>query len=236
MAASAQSLHKANAGAWLRLGQSSLGKKYVMAVTGLGLYVFVVVHMLGNLQIFLGPEKLNAYAQALKSSPLLLWPARLGLLTVGALHITTAIQLALANRRARPVAYSQGKPAASSFAARTIVVGGLVILAFILFHLAHFTLGFVDASYLTLERAGRHDVYGMMIAGFSNPLASLFYIFAMGLLMLHLSHGVSSVFQSLGLRSKKSFGLLDKLAKASGLLILLGNCSIPLAILAGLIK
>lgn len=234
MAASAQSLQASSAGALARLWRSSLGKKYVMAITGLGLWVFVIIHMLGNLQIFLGPEKINAYAAVLKANPAILWPARIGLFLIAALHILTATQLVRANSRARPIGYEFRKPVASTFANRTMLMSGLVILAFILFHLAHFTLGWINPQLLRLEDAqGRHDVYRMMIAGFSNPAVSIFYIVSMGLLLSHLSHGVSSTFQSLGLRSKKTFGFFDKLAKISALLIFLGNSLIPLAILFG---
>ncbi len=238
MAASLESLPASSAGLLLRLWQSSLGKKYVMALSGLGLYLFVIIHLLGNLQIFAGPVKLNAYAHTLKASPLVLWGGRLGLLTLVTLHITVAIQLTLANRRARAQNYSVGKPVASTFAQRTILISGLVMLAFILFHLAHFTLGLVEPQYLQLQDplTGYHDVRRMMIEGFSNPLVAVFYIVSMGLLLLHLSHGVSSTFQSLGLRSKQTFGFFDKLAKVSGLLLFLGNSAIVLAILLKVIR
>src|SRR5215831_6201293 len=232
MAASAQSLQIPPVGSLRRLWRSSLGKKYVMAITGFGLWVFVIVHMLGNLQIFLGPIKINAYAALLKATPALLWPARAGLLFIATLHVVTATQLVLANRRARPIGYEFKKPAASTFANRTMWISGLIIFAFILFHLAHFTFGWVNPQFLRLEDAwGRHDVYRMMIDGFSNPLVSIFYIISMGLLLSHLSHGVSSLFQSLGLRSKKTFGFFDKLAKISALALFIGNSLIPLAIM-----
>lgn len=232
MAASAQSLQASPAGALARLWRSSLGKKYVMAVTGFGLWVFVIIHMLGNLQIFLGPEKINAYAALLKATPALLWSARIGLLFIAVLHVVAAAQLVLANRRARPIGYEFKKPVASTFANRTMWISGLVIFAFVLFHLAHFTFGWVNPQFLRLVDAqGRHNVYQMMIAGFSNPVVSIFYIVSMGLLLSHLSHGVSSLFQSLGLRSKKTFGFFDKLAKISALALFIGNSLIPLAIL-----
>ncbi|HKE02904.1 MAG TPA: succinate dehydrogenase cytochrome b subunit [Blastocatellia bacterium] len=234
MAASAQSLQIPPVGSLRRLWRSSLGKKYVMAITGLGLWVFVIIHMLGNLQIFLGPSKINAYAALLKATPALLWPARAGLLFIATLHVLTASQLVFANRRARPIGYEFKKPVASTFADRTMWISGLIIFAFILFHLAHFTFGWVNRQFLRLEDPeGRHDVYQMMVAGFSNPLVSTFYIISMGLLLLHLSHGVSSLFQSLGLRSKKTFGFFDKLAKISALALFIGNSMIPLAILFG---
>src|SRR5262249_30645947 len=193
---------------------------------------FVIVHMLGNLQIFLGPEKINHYAALLKSNPALLWPARIGLLFIGTLHVLTAEQLVRINRRARPVGYTFKKPVASTFANRTMLLSGLVIFAFILFHLAQFTFGWVDPQLLRLEDLqGRHDVYRMMVNGFSNPLVSIFYLVSMGLLLSHLSHGVSSAFQSLGLRSKKTFGFFNKLAKISALALFIGNSLIPLAIM-----
>ena len=237
MAASAQSLRVSQVGALQRLWRSSLGKKYVMAITGFGLWVFVIIHMLGNLQIFLGPGKINAYAALLKANPALLWSARAGLLIIAILHVTSATQLVLANRRARAIGYQFKKPAASTFANRTMWISGLIILAFVLFHLAHFTFGFVNPQFLRLEDAeGRHDVYGMMVEGFSNPLVSVFYIISMGLLLSHLSHGVSSLFQSLGLRSKKTWGFFDKLAKITALALFIGNSLIPLAILLGWVR
>lgn len=238
MAASAERLQKlSSAGILMRIWQSSLGKKYIMAVTGLGLFGFVIIHMLGNLQVFIGPDAINSYAATLKSNPLILWGARLSLLAIVSLHIVSALQLSKINRQARPVAYANSKPVASSFANRTILISGLIILAFIIFHLAHYTVGVVDPALLRLEDAqGRHDVYRMVITGFSNPAISIFYIVSMGLLLLHLSHGVSSLFQSLGLRSKKTFNVFDKFAKGAALILFAGNCAIPLAILAGVIK
>ncbi|HKE04810.1 MAG TPA: succinate dehydrogenase cytochrome b subunit [Blastocatellia bacterium] len=234
MAASAQSLQISPVGSLQRLWRSSLGKKYVMAITGFGLWVFVIIHMLGNLQIFLGPSKINAYAALLKATPALLWSARAGLLFIATLHVLAASQLVLANRRARPISYEFKKSVASTFANRTMWISGLIVFAFVLFHLAHFTFGWVNPQLLRLEDfEGRHDVYQMMVAGFSNPLVSIFYIISMGLLLLHLSHGVSSLFQSLGLRSKKTFGFFDKLAKISALALFIGNSMIPLAILFG---
>lgn len=208
-----------------------------MALTGLGLFLFVIVHMLGNLQIFLGPDSINSYAEFLKSKPALLWTARAGLLLLAVLHVTAAIQLALANRAARPVGYVDNKVVGASFATQTILFSGIIILAFIIYHLSHFTIGLTNPSYLQLRDIyGRHDVYRMMIEGFSNVGASVFYIVSMGLLCLHLTHGVSSLFQSLGLRRKAYFPAIDRFAKISALVIFLGNCFIPIAVMTKLIK
>lgn len=237
MSASAQSLRPSSIGLLLRLWQSSLGKKYVMAITGLGLFGFVLVHMIGNLQFFGGPTLINEYAETLKSKPPVLWGARLALLAMVVLHITAGVQLARANRQARPMGNAGGKVLASTLANRTILISGLIVFAFIAFHLAHFTIGWVNADYMTLaDSAGRHDVRAMMIAGFSNPIISIFYIVSVGLLCLHLSHGVASTFQSLGLRSKKTETNLKTLAKIAAVILFLGFCAIPVAVMTGLAK
>jgi succinate dehydrogenase / fumarate reductase, cytochrome b subunit len=237
MSVRAQNLQHSGVNPLLRLWHSSIGKKYVMAITGLGLFIYVIVHLAGNLQIFIGADQINAYAFSLKSTPLLLWSFRLGLLAIFIFHITAAIQLAVANRRARPIANRKYQVVASSFSTRTILLSGLIILVFVIFHLSHFTFGFVNPDYLELtDEMGRHDVYRMMVKGFSNPLISIFYIGSMGLLLLHLSHGVSSIFQSLGLRSKKSVRFFNTFARVSALVVFLGNSSIPLAILLGWIR
>jgi succinate dehydrogenase / fumarate reductase cytochrome b subunit len=220
-----------------RFYRSSLGKKYVMALTGFALFGFVIAHMAGNLQIFLGRDSINAYAAFLKSKPELLWAARLGLLAVAVLHVTAAIQLAAQNRRARPVGYNDNKVVASSLAQRTILMSGLIILAFIIYHLLHFTFGATNPEYLGYhDPDGRHDVYRMMIAGFSNIWVSVFYIVAMGLLCLHLSHGVSSMFQSLGLRRRAITRSINLFAKTMALVIFIGNVAIVVAVLTGLVK
>ncbi len=158
----------------INLFKSSLGKKYIMAVTGLALFVFVIGHLLGNLQIFLGRDAVNTYAAFLKSVPELLWGARLGLLAMVGLHIWAAIQLTVANRSARPIGYADLRPSGASYASRTMIWSGLIVAAFIIYHLLHFTVGWVDPSFKELEETlvdgtTRHDVYAMLIAGFSKP-------------------------------------------------------------------
>lgn len=221
-----------------RLFRSSLGKKYLMAISGLLLFLFVIAHMAGNLQLFLGPEPINAYAKFLKSTPELLWAARIGLLVLAILHITTAVQLVMENRAARTERYGYRRPpVATSFASRTIAISGLIIFAFIVYHLLHFTFGVTNPEFMGLEdRQGRHDVYQMMVAGFSNVWVSVFYIVAMGLLCLHLSHGVGSLFQSLGLRNQTYVRLIHRFSKAAALVIFIGNASMPIAVLAGIVK
>jgi len=221
---------------------STLGRKYIMALTGLGLFGFVVAHLLGNLQIFLGPEAINRYGSFLKSLGEILWAARIALIVMVVLHIWAAIKLSAENRAARPVGYGKYKPVGSSYASRTMLMSGLIIAAFIIYHLLHYTalikeinLTGTDFSQLQDEK-GRHDVYRMMVLGFQQPMVSIFYVIAIALLSLHLSHGVSGMFQSLGLRSKNYKGLIDGLAKFMAIALFAGYVSIPLAVLFGIVK
>jgi succinate dehydrogenase / fumarate reductase, cytochrome b subunit len=221
-----------------RFFNSTLGKKYIMAITGFLLFGFVVVHLLGNLQIFLGsPTPINEYAHFLKAKPAILWGARLGLLAVALLHVVTAYQLVARNRAARPVKYGAGKaPVAASLSSRTTAISGTIVLIFIIFHLLHFTIGVVDASLLALEINDMHNVYGMMVQGFSNPFVSAFYLIAMALLCMHLAHGVSSMFQSLGIKNGAYDTAINRFAKIAATIIFLGNSAIIIAVITGVIK
>ena len=220
-----------------RIFQSSLGKKYIMAITGMLLFLFVIAHMLGNLQIYLGKEVLNAYGHFLQSNVELLWPARIGLLVLAILHIVTVILLVRENRAARAVAYDNTKYYGASFASQAMVFSGLIVLAFIVFHILHFTVGVIQPESMQFkDLEGRHDVYKMMVSGFSNPGISMIYIICMGLLSLHLTHGVSAMFQSLGWKKRAFANAIDKFAKISALVIFIGNCTIPVAILLKYVK
>jgi succinate dehydrogenase / fumarate reductase cytochrome b subunit len=225
--------------------QSSVGKKYVMAVTGLVLFLFVIGHLAGNLQIFLGREAINRYGAFLQSNPELIWPARLGLLLMVGLHIWSATQISLENKAARPVAYEVYQPVGSSYASRTMLMGGSVVFVFIVYHLLHYT---AETRFLNLTGQNfaafmeplpgqmppeRHDIYKMMVVGFSQPLVSGFYVLGLALLCLHLSHGASSMFQSLGWKNEAYRPFLDNSARAVAVLIFLGYTSIPIAILCG---
>ncbi len=216
---------------------STIGTKLVVAVTGVLLVLFVIGHMLGNLQIYLGPEAVNSYAAFLKSKPGPLWGIRLGLLAVFLLHIGGIIRLTLANKRARSTAYAMKKPVQSTLASRTMVYSGAALLAFVVYHLLHFTIGVTHPEYSHLtDSAGRHDVYSMIILGFQQPLVSISYIFAMGLLGMHLGHGVASIFQSTGWRRPQLVPMIEVFGRIVAVVIVLGNISIPLAALLGWIS
>ena len=224
----------------ITLATSSLGRKYLMAITGAGLFAFIIAHMLGNWLIFLGPDAINAYALKLKSMPELLWTARIGLLALAGIHVACAISLIIDNHRAKSTKYAVGKPVNTNWASRSMALSGLVVFAFIFFHIAHFTTQNVDLSYremyASLDGKKVHDVYNMVVKGFSHPLVAGFYILAVGLLGAHLSHGVQSMFRSLGLSSPRIFPLLKKAALAFGILIGVGMAAVPLSVLSGIVK
>jgi succinate dehydrogenase / fumarate reductase cytochrome b subunit len=222
---------------WLKSTlNSSIGMKWTMGVTGLALALFVLAHLLGNLQIYEGPEALNEYGVSLRKLGALLWVARIGLLVMVTLHIVSAVRLTQLNRAARPVPYAVVSPQVSGYAARTMFMGGLILFGFICYHLAHFTFGLTNPEQFSLHDAqGRHDIYAMVVLGFRQPLISAIYILAMIPLALHLSHGVSSAFQTLGANSPKYNGLLRAIGPVYASIIFIGNVSMPLAVLAGVI-
>jgi succinate dehydrogenase / fumarate reductase cytochrome b subunit len=218
---------------------SSLGKKYIMAVTGFVMFLFVIGHLAGNLQIFLGSEAINRYGHFLQSNPEILWPARITLLLMLVLHVWSAVKLSAENKAARPIPYGAWQPVGSTYASRTMLMSGLIVFVFIIYHLLHFT---VQAQWVNLthknfidftDPAKRHDIFKMMVVGFHNPLVSGFYILGMALLCLHLSHGTSSMFQSIGWKSPVYGPFLDKASRWLAVAIFIGYTSIPVAILLG---
>jgi succinate dehydrogenase / fumarate reductase, cytochrome b subunit len=212
------------------LYESAIGKKAVMAISGLVLCGFLIEHMLGNWLVFAGPEALNKYAAMLKSAGDLLWVARAVLIVAALAHIWSAYQLWALKRAARPIEYVKKEPLVSSYAARTMRWSGPIVLAFLFFHLLHFTTGQVHPNF----KEG--DVYSNVVIGFSNPLVALFYIVANIMVGFHLYHGAWSMFQSLGAAHPKYTPKLQAGAKAFGLLIGIGNCLMPLAVLAGVVR
>jgi succinate dehydrogenase / fumarate reductase cytochrome b subunit len=217
---------------------SSVGKKMIVAITGIILILFVVGHLLGNLQIFLGPDWINGYSQHLRDLGPLLWMIRIFLLLAVVVHIYVTIQLAIQNRRARPEPYIDKEHVKATFASRHMVMSGLIVLAFIIYHLAHFTVRVTDPRFglLRADPLNRYDVYSMMVYGFQNYLVSGFYVLGLFLLTLHLSHGSSSFFQSLGLNDQKLAPRLAVGGRIFAWLLFVGYTSIPVAVLLGLVK
>lgn len=220
------------------LFKSSLGRKFIMAGSGGVLFLFVVGHMVGNLQIFLPPEAINRYAHFLQSLGELLWGIRLFMLAMVVLHIWSAVALTLENRAARPEPYGGGHaPFAASLASRTMLGTGLVVAVFIVYHLLHFTVRVegingtaIPIGQLKDPLTGHSDCYAMMVAGFSVVPVSLFYLVGVGLLCFHLSHGIQAMFQSLGLRNAAYADTVAKASKIIALGLFLGYASIPTSV------
>lgn len=235
--------------------RSSIGRKILMAVTGLVLVGFVTGHLVGNLQIFAPPDKINGYAHFLQSLGPALWGIRLFLLACVVLHVWAAVTLVLENWEARgPEKYGVSKWLNALLASRYMKHTGVVVFAFILYHLAHFTVGVAQAGSfktalpeyamkgefhllgfpIVAKGQAVHDVYSMVFLGFAHPVVSLFYIVAVALLSLHLLHGVESMFQTFGWRNHRWAGGLRRLAALYCLIYFLGNLAIPGAILTGI--
>jgi succinate dehydrogenase / fumarate reductase cytochrome b subunit len=221
-----------------RFYDAPIGKKAVMAVTGVMLVGYVVAHMLGNLQIYsANREQINAYAAFLHNpnNAVALWGARTVLLAAVILHIVAAVQLWLQNRAARPVGYFKKDDVPSSYAARTMIWSGPIVAAFVIFHVLHLTMGAV----LPLHDVGGNpitpDVRYNVISGFQNYAVSGFYIFAMILLCMHLYHGMWSMCQSLGISHPRYTRKLKWASAILAIVIAIGNCSIPIAVMTGLL-
>jgi succinate dehydrogenase / fumarate reductase cytochrome b subunit len=215
----------------VRFYQTAVFKKAIMAITGMILFLFVIGHMVGNLQIYLGRETLDAYGHFLHSIPELLWGARIVLLTCVTLHILTTIQLARMKSEARPVQYVKKDNSHSSYASRTMYWSGPIIAAFIVYHILHLTLGVAQPSVYVYGA-----VYDNVVYGFQNYAISAFYIFAMALLCTHLYHGVWSMLQSLGVSHPRYTPLLKKFAAVMASIIFIGNVSIPVSVMLGIVK
>ena len=219
------------------LFSSSIGRKWIVALTGIILVLFVIGHLLGNLSIFLGPDAMNAYAAFLKSTGELLWVVRIVLLTCVVLHIWFTITLWHENKRARPQKYAVKNELGTTVYARLMRISGLTVLAFVIYHLAQFTWEAFNPEYKTwVDAQGRHDVYRMVVTAFSCPLVSGFYLIAVGLLGMHLSHGIASLFQTLGLSNQKLRPVFERGGLILAWILFVGFASIPASVLLGLVK
>jgi succinate dehydrogenase / fumarate reductase cytochrome b subunit len=207
-----------------------IGKKVVMAITGAILFGFVLGHMAGNLQVFLGREAFDHYAVLLRTIPELLWGIRILLLVSVILHIVAAVQLTALQNKARPVGYKKKKAVESSYASRTMMWSGPIIAAFLVYHLLHLTFGTVHPSF------EEGHVYDNVIAGFRVIPVSIAYIVSMVLLGMHLNHGVWSMFQSLGVSHPRYSVGLRRFANIFSILVTAGFISVPLAVMTGIVS
>ena len=214
----------------VRFWDSTNGQKAVMATTGVILLLFVFFHMLGNLQIFEGPEQLNYYGAALRRFAEALWAARAILLIAVLLHIWSSVKLAVRKTSARPDGYAHRKNVNSSYASRTMYWSGPILLAFVIYHLLHMTTGTVHPNFQ------EGHPYENVVAGFQVWYVSAWYIFSMILLGLHIRHGAWSAFQSLGANHPRHTPVLKKAAMTIAILVTAGYISIPVAVMLGLVR
>lgn len=223
----------------LRVYKSSVGAKSVMAISGLLLFLFLVGHLAGNALIYKGRDALNSYAQGLHDLGPILWVMRAGLLGVFLAHVVTAVRLSGTNRSARPVPYARNATLKATLASRYMMLTGMVVLAFVIYHLLHFTFNQFAPSEVPMETLDdgtvRKDVYAMVVMGFRSPLVSIAYFVAHGLLLMHLLHGMSSLAQTLGWNHESVRWPLRRGLPALAVLVVLGKVSIPLAVLMGLV-
>lgn len=215
-----------------RFWAATNGKKIVMAITGAILFLFVIGHMLGNLQVFEGPDKLNAYGHFLHGVPEILWAVRIVLLVSVVLHIWASVELAVRKTKARPIGYAKRENTVSSYASRTMYWSGPIILAFVIYHLLHLTAGVISPGGEFVEG----DVYHNVVSGFQVWYVSAWYIFSMILLGFHIRHGAWSMFQSLGINHPRHTPILKRSAAILAIVIVCGYISIPVSIMLGLVK
>lgn len=228
----------------LDLYSTAVGKKYVMGATGIGLMGFVLFHMIGNLKMYLGASHLNEYAKFLEEllvpiapEGVVLWILRGGLLGMLILHLHAAYSLTRLNRKARPVKYQSARDyQIANFASRSMRLTGIVIFAFIVWHLADLTFGTVNSVTGTIGNDGLKDVYGAVVHSFERVPVALFYVVANILLGIHLFHGAWSIFQSFGWNNPRFNKWRRGFATGFAALIVLGNVSFPIAVLAGIVK
>lgn len=219
----------------MRLFSDSVGRKAVMAVTGLLMVLFVIGHLLGNLTIFAGPNGINAYAEKLHQLPALVWGNRIVMGLAVVIHVVLAVQITLENQAANPTQYAVKRYLRATFAGRTMIWTGLILGAFIVYHLLQFTVRVTPNLVLGQDAMGRFDVFGMVASEFSIAGIALVYVIGMVALFLHLKHGIQSTFQTLGLSNAVLLPRYGAVGKVLSGIFLVGFVAIPLAILVGIV-
>ncbi|MFC1475092.1 succinate dehydrogenase cytochrome b subunit [Candidatus Zixiibacteriota bacterium] len=216
---------------------ASVGKKIIMAVSGIIVIGFVIVHLIGNLQLFIGQEQLNKYAETLQNLGVLKWCFRIFILAFFGFHVWKGFVLWLENKKARPVSYTKDVTLEASLSSRTMIWTGGLIFSFVVYHLLHYTMIITNPEYAIIPLVdGRFDVYSMVILGFQNYLISGIYIIAILLMSFHLSHAISSLFQTLGLNNPNTLPKLKIFSNLVAVIIFCGYVSMPIAVLLNIIK
>jgi succinate dehydrogenase / fumarate reductase, cytochrome b subunit len=208
-----------------------------MAITGVIWVGYLVLHLVGNLLVFTGPEKINGYAFQLHDMAALLWAVRIVLIVAFVLHVLSGIRLAALNRMARPEGYAAKAHDRSTLASRSMILSGLLVLGFLVYHLLHFTVGLTHPQHFGMQDPlGHRDVFSMILLGFQEPAVAAMYVVAMVLVGMHLRHGIASIFQSVGLTSPKYSPLINRAGVLLAAVLIAGFIAIPVAIVAGFIK
>ncbi len=219
----------------MRLFSDSIGRKAVMAVTGLLMVLFVVTHLLGNLSIFAGPDGINAYAEKLHSLGPVVWIFRIVMVVAVVLHVVLSIQITLENSAAKPDKYAVAKSLKATFASKNMIWTGVLLGAFIGYHLLQFTFRVTPDVVLGEDAQSRFDVFTMVLSSLERAPIAIIYVVAMVALFLHLSHGIQSTFQTLGWSNAKLLPQYGRWGKVASSLFLIGYGAIPVLILVGLL-
>lgn len=220
----------------MQLLSSNVGRKILMALTGLFMLLFAVVHLLGNSSIFVGQDGINAYAEHLHSLGPLVWIFRLAMLAFLLVHVIFGIQLTLENSAASPKAYATVKHVRATLSSKNMIWTGLLIACFIIYHLLHFTARLTPGIVTGVDAQERFDVFTMVVSSFSGPLNVFIYVAAMIVLFLHLFHGIQSFFQTMGWNSDCTMPAITKFGRLMAAVLLIGYVSIPVVIMAGILK
>lgn len=219
----------------MQLLTNAVGRKVLMAASGLLMVLFVVVHLLGNSSIFVGPDGINAYAEKLHSLGPLVWIFRAVMLALLLVHVWFGVALTLENSAANPAKYAVSKKLKATFSGETMIWTGLALLAFLVYHLLQFTVRITPDIVQGVDAKGRYDVFTMVVGSFRSTTISLIYVAAMVALFLHLSHGIQSFFQTVGLANDRTLPTYNALGKVVSVIFLVGYCAIPVTILAGIL-
>lgn len=220
----------------MQMTNSAVGRKLLMAVTGQLMVLFVIVHMLGNSSIFLGANGINAYAEHLHALPPLVWLSRISMLTFVLIHAWFGIQVSVENSAATPKKYSVQKHLKATLSSKSMIWTGVIIAAFVIYHLLHFTARVTPGVVAGVDAQGRFDVFTMVVNAFQSGIVPFIYVGAMIAVFLHLSHGVGSFFQTLGWANAGTLPTISKTSRGFAFVLLLGYIAIPVVILAGILK
>lgn len=216
-----------------RIFSMAVGLKFLMALTGLLLVGFLIGHLSGNMLLYAGSEAINQYAELLRKFPVLLWLVRIVLITAIFIHIYSGVRLSALNKRARPQSYAVKTRVKATLPSQTMLLSGMVVFAFALYHLAHFTFRWTHRD--EFAGLGEFDTYAMMVLSFRSPFVSAFYVFAIILLMMHLNHGIVSFFQTIGLNHTKYNRAIKNFSVLLSVVLALGFISLPISVYFGFV-